>query len=68
MLNKLLWSQIHDQPLQNRRLMVCVENVTIHAPLQPALDSGLFGLLGDARVVLVDATDTGLKRQYLAFW
>jgi hypothetical protein len=32
------------------------------------LDSGLFGLLGDSRVVLVDAADMERKKQYRAFW
>ncbi|RKU43152.1 hypothetical protein DL546_002601 [Coniochaeta pulveracea] len=53
--------------LRNRRLLVSLGVVTIHAPLQPALESGLFGLLGDARVVLVDANDTERLKQYQSF-
>lgn len=31
---------------RNKRFLVCIGIATIHAPLQPALESGLFGLLG----------------------
>lgn len=58
----------HFNTIRNQSLLVCLRFVTIHAPLQPALDSGLFGLLGDARVVLVDEDDIERKRQYRAFW
>lgn len=54
--------------LRNRRLLVSLGVVTIHAPLQPALESGLFGLLGDARVVLVDANDIERMKEYQSFW
>lgn len=64
----LVQDRKHDDLLRNRSLLVCLRIVTIHAPLHPALESGLFGLLGDARVVLVDATDTERKERYRAFW
>lgn len=51
-----------------QRLLVCLDTVTIYAPLQPALESGLFGLLGDARVVLIDADDMERTKQYRSFW
>jgi hypothetical protein len=53
---------------RNKSFLVCLRVVCIHAPLQPALESGLFGLLGDARVVLVDADDRKLKERFQSFW
>jgi hypothetical protein len=58
----------HLDIFRHQSLFVCLRIVSIHAPLRPALDSGLFGLLGDARVVLVDATDAERKERYRAFW
>ncbi|KAK3938094.1 hypothetical protein QBC46DRAFT_390935 [Diplogelasinospora grovesii] len=58
----------HDELVRDTTLLVCLRIVTIHAPLQPAAESGLFGLLGDERITLVDATDTARKEQYRAFW
>lgn len=60
---------VHDQrAVRDRTLFVCLRMVSIHAPLQPAIESGLFGRLGEERVTLVDATDTEHKEQYRAFW
>ncbi|KAB5583081.1 hypothetical protein GE09DRAFT_289777 [Coniochaeta sp. 2T2.1] len=64
----LPWEPDHLDMFRNQSLILCLRIVSIHAPLQPALDSGLFGLLGDARVVLVDATDAERKEQYREFW
>lgn len=54
--------------VENRTLFVCLRMVSIHAPLQPAIESGLFGFLGEERITLVSATDTKRKEQYRAFW
>ncbi|KAK3937512.1 hypothetical protein QBC46DRAFT_411070 [Diplogelasinospora grovesii] len=58
----------YDSLVRDRTLLVCLRIVSIHAPLQPAVESGLFGLLGEERVTLVDAADTERKEQYRAFW
>jgi hypothetical protein len=65
---QLLCELQHMHTLWDKRLLVCFSIVAIHAPLQPALESGLFGLLGDARVILVDASDMKRKEQYRSFW
>ncbi|KAB5566423.1 hypothetical protein GE09DRAFT_734898 [Coniochaeta sp. 2T2.1] len=64
----LPWEPAHLDLFRNQSLLLCLRVVSLHAPLQPALDSGLFGLLGDARVVFVDAADPEQKEQYRAFW
>lgn len=58
----------HTDLVGSRTLFVCLRVVSIHAPLQPAIDSGLFGHLGEERITLVAATDTERKEQYRAFW
>jgi hypothetical protein len=54
--------------LRGRTLLLPLRTIAIHAPLEAALDSGLFGLLGDEPIVLVEATDTRRKQQFRAFW
>lgn len=63
-----LYEEPYDSLVRGRTLLVCLRMVSIHAPLQPAIESGLFGRLGEERVTLVDATDTERKEQYRAFW
>lgn len=47
---------------------VCLKMVSIHAGADVAIRSGLFGRLGEERIVLVDATDKERKRQFRTFW
>lgn len=47
---------------------VCVETVVIHASVEAARNSGLFGLLGDAPLQLVDATDARKIARFQALW
>jgi hypothetical protein len=65
---QLIHNPVHMYTIRNKRLLVSLGVVAVHAPLQPALESGLFGLLGDARVVLVDADDTERMELYRSFW
>ena len=45
--------------------MLCVHRpISIHAPREDAVQSGLFGLLGEERVVLVDAADDARIRLF----
>jgi len=72
-LTRDFYHQLMNEPqrletLRHKRLLICLGIVTIQAPLRSALESGFFGLLGDARVVLVDARDLKRKEQYRSFW
>ncbi|KAB5576339.1 hypothetical protein GE09DRAFT_1095395 [Coniochaeta sp. 2T2.1] len=49
-------------------LLVCVKVVPLHASHRVALDSGLFGLLGDAPVFVVEADKRDEILRYQAFW
>lgn len=51
------------------RWHVCTNLITIHVTDEAAaIRSGLWGLLGDERIVLVDAFDSVRVRQYQTFW
>lgn len=50
------------------RFAVCFETVCIHAREGPAVASGLFGLLGEERIILVDALDYQRLGKLWAFW
>lgn len=48
---------------------ICVAYVSIHATEQDAVrKSGLWGVLGDERIVLVDARDTKRLAEFHSFW
>lgn len=54
---------------QQTRWLICTDFVNIHVTDEAAaVRSGLWGLLGDERVVLVDACDSVRFRQYENFW
>jgi hypothetical protein len=43
-----LYEGPYDDLVRGRTLFVCLRMVSIHAPLQPAIESGLFGHLGES--------------------
>lgn len=47
---------------------ICLKMVSIHADAESAIHSGLFGTLGEERIVLVDARDNDRKKQFKNFW
>lgn len=53
----------YESLLCDKSLLVC-----IHAPLQTALESGLFGLLGDARVMLTSNSTGHSGRRTMRGW
>lgn len=53
---------------QRNDYLVCLEVVTIHATRAAAAESGLFGLLLDAPIQLVDATDTSKIAKFHELW
>jgi hypothetical protein len=57
-----------DTIAKRKDYLVCVEAVVIHASFKAAADSGLFGLLVDAPVQLVDATDVTKIAQFQDLW
>jgi hypothetical protein len=58
----------YDTYIGGTTLLLCLHRVCIHTALQPAVESGLFGLLGEERIKRVDADDTERKEQERAFW
>ncbi|KAJ4385609.1 hypothetical protein N0V93_010038 [Gnomoniopsis smithogilvyi] len=50
------------------RVAVCFETVCIHAPEGAAIASGLFGMLGEERIILVDALDYDRLGKLWALW
>ncbi|KAM3081116.1 hypothetical protein ACMFMG_005072 [Clarireedia jacksonii] len=52
----------------NKRLRICLKTISIHAEAEVAVDSGLFGRLGEQRVVLVDAANQDHLCHFAAFW
>jgi hypothetical protein len=52
----------------SKRLRICLQIVSIHAEAEVAVDSGLFGRLGEQRVVLVDAANQDHLCHFAAFW
>jgi hypothetical protein len=46
-------------------LRVVMRVIVIHCSIQTAIDSGLFGLLGDARVQIVDISDDARNAMYI---
>ncbi|KAL4888472.1 hypothetical protein BDV59DRAFT_196410 [Aspergillus ambiguus] len=57
-----------DTIAKRKDYLVCVETVVIHASFKAAADSGLFGLLVDAPVQLIDATDVKNIAQFRDLW
>lgn len=51
-----------------QEISVCLKTVCIHIGEGPAIHSGLFGALGEERVVLVDALDHERISKYRALW
>lgn len=73
---RLLWPGGHAKPwMEDRgvlerigRIAVCLKVVCIHAPEGPGIASGLFGLLGEERIILVDALDYDRLGKLWALW
>ncbi|OQO04760.1 hypothetical protein B0A48_09684 [Cryoendolithus antarcticus] len=57
----------HDLELLNRRTswQVVVHTIVVHSKIRPAAATGLFGLLGDARVQIIDVGDLSRVQQIL---
>lgn len=51
-----------------KKAMVCLKVVCIHVDAEPAIQSGLFGRLGEERVVMVDALDDERVDQFRDLW
>lgn len=51
-----------------REISVCLQTVCLHIDEGPAIQSGLFGALGEERVVLVDALNHERISKYRALW
>ncbi|KAL5363080.1 hypothetical protein BJX96DRAFT_155143 [Aspergillus floccosus] len=51
-------NRLLDTIAKRKDYLICMETIIIHASREAAAQSGLFGLLVDARVRLIDATDT----------
>jgi len=53
-------------PLSLRRKSydICVMSISVHVPAKEALNSGLFGLLGDALVQMVQTTDYAMVDKF----
>lgn len=49
-------------------ISVCLKNVCIHIDEAPAVHSGLFGTLGEERVLLVDALDHERINKFRTLW
>jgi hypothetical protein len=47
---------------------VTLKIITLHVKIDDALTSGLFGRLGEERVVLVDASNKVLIKRYYDLW
>lgn len=55
--------------LEDRKdYLVCLKMVSIHVPMARALDSGLFGRLGEEPIQCVDAFDQDTIRKYQQLW
>lgn len=50
------------------KVLVCLETVILHADEEPAIQSGLFGRLGEERVVMVDTFDEKRVKEFRDFW
>jgi len=48
--------------------LVTLETINLHVDLKDAVTSGLFGLLGEERVVLVRTDDRNLMQRYYKLW
>lgn len=62
------WKETMDSLEEMRRVMVCRRVVCIHVDAEPAMQSGLFGRLGEERVVMVDALDEDRISRFRDLW
>lgn len=51
-----------------KKVMVCLKVVCFHVDAEPAIESGLFGRLGEELVVMVDALDDQRVDQFRDLW
>jgi len=52
----------------HKEYLVCVKMINLHVSLNEALTSGLFGRLGEERIVLVSTTDEEALQKYYKLW
>jgi hypothetical protein len=51
-----------------KQYLVTVEMVSLHVTVEAAVANGLFGVLGEERIVLISATDQEAIRKYQELW
>lgn len=49
-------------------ILVCLQVVILHTDEEPAIQSGLFGRMGEERIVMVDPFDEKRVKEFREFW
>ncbi|POS79184.1 hypothetical protein DHEL01_v202407 [Diaporthe helianthi] len=50
------------------KILACLDVVVLHTEEEPAIQSGLFGMLGEERIVMVDPFDEKRIQRFRDFW